>query len=317
MNREGWDATLGELAAPSPLLQSWGYGETQRDEGWQVVRLDLGGACAQVQLQGPPGLRQAYVPRGPVPFGEPALRALSEWAREQGLIRLRVEPEAEAPCTGVLREMGFRPGVPLHPVHTQIVLLGPEEDMLASFKPKHRYNIRLALRKGVEVEEGHDVAELHRQHAYTARRQGITGASLGAYLRRLERLDWCRVYVAKFEGEPVAAAMVARYAGRATYLFGGSSDRHRQVMPSYAVQWTAMRDAAAAGCRDYDLFGMPASADDPTDPWHGLQQFKSGFGGRTVTYCGAWDLVLSPLAVGLADHGRRLRRALGSLVKTR
>ena len=317
MNREAWDATLRERTAPAPLLQSWAYGETQRDEGWHVVRLDLGGACAQVQLQGPPGLRQAYVPRGPVPFGEPALRALSEWARQGGLIRLRVEPEAEAPCTAALRKLGFRPGVPLHPVHTQIVPLGPDDAMLASFKPKHRYNIRLALRKGVEVEEGHDVAELHRQHAYTARRQAITGASLESYRRRLERLDWCRVYTARFEGEPVAAIMVARFAGRAYYLFGGSSDRHRQVMPSYAAQWAAMRAAAAAGCTDYDLFGMPASPDDPADPWHGLQQFKAGFGGRTVSYCGAWDLVLSPLAVGLADRGLRLRRALGSLVKTR
>jgi lipid II:glycine glycyltransferase (peptidoglycan interpeptide bridge formation enzyme) len=204
----------------------------------------------------------------------------------------------------------------MQPEHTLIVPLGPEEQMLASFRPKHRYNIRLALRKGVVVEEGDDIAQLHRQHGYTAARQGINAAGLAHYRRRLERLDWCRVYVARVEGEPVASIMVARFSGRAYYLFGGSSDRHRQLMPTYAAQWAAIRAAAAAGCRDYDLWGIPPSEDARDHPWHGLWQFKTGFGGERVAYCGAWDLVLSPLGERLAGPAGRLSRIIGRLVKT-
>ena len=37
------------------------------------------------------------------------------------------------------------------------------------------------------------------------------------------------------------------------------------MMPTYAVQWEAMRAAARAGCRDYDLWGMPPE-NDPDHP---------------------------------------------------
>jgi lipid II:glycine glycyltransferase (peptidoglycan interpeptide bridge formation enzyme) len=72
-----------------------------------------------------------------------------------------------------------------------------------------------------------------------------------------------------------------------------------------------MLDAARAGCRDYDLWGVPPTPDDPGHPWHGLWQFKSGFNGELVEYCGAWDLVLSPWASrvdGLATQARRMAR---------
>jgi lipid II:glycine glycyltransferase (peptidoglycan interpeptide bridge formation enzyme) len=84
-------------------------------------------------------------------------------------------------------------------------------------------------------------------------------------------------------------------------------------MPTYAVQWAAMRDAARRGCRDYDLWGVPPTADDANHPWHGLWQVKSGFNGELVEYCGAWDLVLAPWASrvgGLAAQARRMARRL-------
>lgn len=319
---QGWDGSVKSAAAAAatvaPLMQSWGYGEAQGAEGWTVERVRMHeGTMAQVLLQGVGPLRWGYVPRGPVPATGASVRALVEWARERKLARLRVEPEAPAEFGAELRRAGFEPAPARQPVHTAIVPLGPDDEMLRSFKPKHRYNIRLADRKGVVVAEGEDVAELHRQHAHTARRQEIAPPSLDSYRRRIERLEWCRVYVARFEEEAIAAIMVCRFAGRAYYLFGGSSDRHRHLMPTYAVQWAAMRAAAAAGCRDYDLWGMPPSADDVSHPWHGLWQFKAGFGGPLVEYAGAWDLVLSPIGARLSLTAGKLGRGIGRLVKTR
>ena len=130
-----------------------------------------------------------------------------------------------------------------------------------------------------------------------------------------ELLEWCRTYVARFQGRPIAAIMVARFDGRAYYLFGGSNGDAREVMPAYVLQWTAMQEAFAAGCRDYDLWGVPPRP-DPAHPWAGLWQFKTGFGGRMVELCGAWDLAVSPLLAGLGEApqrlGRSLRRALAA-----
>lgn len=309
-----WDPGVIALGWPPPLLQSWGFGEVQALEGWTAERVELpGGGRAQVLLRGAGPLRWAYAPRGPVPASAGAVAELADWARERGLARLRVEPEAPAELGEALTELGFRPAVAVQPRHTQIVSLGSEDEMLAAFKPKHRYNIRLAARRGVTVDEGVDAAEMCSQSQGTAQRQGIALLSEAQYRRRLELLDWCRVYVARHDGEPLAAIMVARFGGRAYYLYGGAAGQKMQLMPTYAVQWAAMRDAARCGCRDYELWGVPPTADDPGHPWHGLWQFKNGFNGRLVEFCGAWDLVLSPWASrvdGVAAQARRMARRL-------
>lgn len=315
MTAAAWDAALGSRACPPPLLQSWGWGEVQAREGWDAERLELpGGGRALVLLQGGGPLRWAYVPRGPVPATRATVEELAEWARDRGLARLRVEPEAPAPFGEELRSLGFVPApADVQPRHTLVVPLGPEDEMLARFKPKHRYNVRLALKRGVTVADGMDAAEMWRQGCGTAQRQAIAQLGEAQYRRRLDLLEWCRVYVACHEGEALAAIMVARFGGRAYYLYGGSVGRQLHLMPTYAVQWAAMRDAAKSGCRDYDLWGVPPDPEDQGHPWHGLWQFKAGFGGQPVEYGGAWDLVLSPLASKLDELAAGARRAVRRL----
>jgi lipid II:glycine glycyltransferase (peptidoglycan interpeptide bridge formation enzyme) len=55
--------------------------------------------------------------------------------------------------------------------------------------------------------------------------------------------------------------------------------------------WAAIRSAAEAGCRDYDLWGVPPPGAGPNHPCHGLGFFKAEFGGEEVTYTGVWELI--------------------------
>ena len=303
-----WDRALSTRMRPAPLLQSWGWGEVQAREGWQVRRVELAGGLATVLVSGRGRLRTGKVARGPVPATAETLRQLVDWARGEGLARLHVEPDAPPELGPALREAGFKPARAAEPRHTLIVRLGLDEDMLGSFKSKHRYNIRLAEKKGVTVEQTRDAAEMERQALATAGRQGIVQARAAYYERRLQLLQDCRIYVARHEGEALAAIFVAHHEGRAYYLYGGSSERKRQLMPTYAVQWAAMRGAAADGCHDYDLWGLPPD-DDPTHPWHGLWQFKTGFGGAIVEYVGAWSIVLDVIGGRAAESLEGVRRA--------
>lgn len=311
---DNWDARLIRWARAggldlAPLMQSSGYAEVQAGEGWRPEPVELTGGGALALLGGRGPARWAYVPRGPVAPTEETIAELAAWARERRLARLRIEPDAPAELAATLRGLGFRPAPHLQPPHTMIVPLAPDpEAMLASFKPKHRYNIRLADRKGVQVEEVDDPTELVRLGAQTAERQRIVAYSGAAYERRLRQLEWCRVYVARHQGEALAAIMVARFDGRAYYLFGGSSHHRQNVMPAYAAQWAAMRAAAEAGCTEYDLWGVPPD-EDPTHPWRGLWQFKAGFSGRLIAYAGAWDLVLNAAGVGILEAAETARRA--------
>jgi lipid II:glycine glycyltransferase (peptidoglycan interpeptide bridge formation enzyme) len=183
----------------------------------------------------------------------------------------------------------------------------PEETLMARMKQKTRYNVRLAQRKGVTVRRGSlaDLDVLYRMYAETSLRDGFVIRDEGYY-----RLLWqtflskdvptkpghqpcAQVLVAEVDGEAVAALFVFYFAGKAWYLFGMSRDAHREKMPNHLLQWEAIRQAKAAGCRVYDLWGAP---DDfvESDPLWGVYRFKEGLGGEVVRHLGAWDLPLRP-----------------------
>jgi peptidoglycan pentaglycine glycine transferase (the first glycine) len=292
---------------PAPLLQSWAWGEVQSRSGWSVERLHLRSGQASVQLRGRSPLAWAYLPRGPVPARAEVLDELVAWARDRRLARLRLDPEAGPGLAPELERRGFKRVAQVQPPHTLIVELTADDELLASFKPKWRYNVRLAERRGVEVGVGAGADELARQAAATAGREGISLPGADYYRLLTETLEWCRIYAAGVDGEPVAAILVAAHDGRAYYLFGGSNGRHRDAMPNHALHWRAMRDARDAGCADYDMWGLPAPGATAADAWAGIGRFKEGFGGRRVEYVGTWELVLRPLQNRVADVVERAR----------
>ena len=211
-----WDQELEEAASPSPLLQTWGWGEVQSRAGWTVERVRLGGgALASVQLRSVGPVREAYVPRGPVPATAASVDALVEWARAARIAKLRLEPEAPPAFAEVLADRGFARVEPTQPEHTRILTMRPPEEMLATFKHGRRYNIRAGLKRGVVVEEGGDAAELERQSAAVERRESISLPPRRYYELLLDLLPWCRTYVARHPEtrEALSAVLVAAARG--------------------------------------------------------------------------------------------------------
>jgi hypothetical protein len=311
---ERWDAELEALSSPSPLLQSWGWGEVQARAGWAIERVRFKGGMASVQVRGLGPLREAYVPRGPVPSTPAAIASLLEWARERGFARLRIEPDGPPELAADLGSLGFVQGKPIQPQHTSIVTMLPPEELLKSFRHGRRYNIRAGLRRGVVVEEGKDAAELERQSAAVERRESINLPDRRYYQSLLDLLPWCRTYVARAPdgGEALATVLVARHGGRGYSLFAGRSGRHPELMGNDLAWWSAMSGCAEAGCRDFDLWGIPPPGSGPEHPWHGLGFFKAEFNGAEVAYAGAWEIELSKraLLLGVEQKTRRTIRRL-------
>jgi lipid II:glycine glycyltransferase (peptidoglycan interpeptide bridge formation enzyme) len=75
-----------------------------------------------------------------------------------------------------------------------------------------------------------------------------------------------------------------------------------------------MEDAKAAGCTQYDLFGIPPTA-DPKHPMAGLYLFKTGFGGMVIHRPGSWDFTYKPLVRRLFSLAEALRKGLRTLKK--
>jgi lipid II:glycine glycyltransferase (peptidoglycan interpeptide bridge formation enzyme) len=192
---------------------------------------------------------------------------------------------------------------------TVLIDLLPDEDaILAAMKPKWRYNVRLAEKKGVVVEQAgmeavHEFYELYRATSMRDRialhpeKYYARLFSLAAELRAagVAGTPDIRLWIARFDGKALAAIVTLFRGESAVYLYGASSDENRNLMPAYALQWNAMRAAKAAGCERYDLFGIPPT-DDPAHPMAGLYRFKTGFGGMLAHRAGSWDFPLRGLA---------------------
>ena len=100
-------------------------------------------------------------------------------------------------------------------------------------------------------------------------------------------------FLAEWEGQPLAGLVLFHFGPKAWYFYGMSSDRERNRMPTYALQWAAIRWAKEHGYATYDFWGAPDTFSED-DPMWGVYRFKDGFGGQVVRHIGAWDYVPNP-----------------------
>lgn len=194
-----------------------------------------------------------------------------------------------------------------------------EDDLLRGMNQQWRRNIKTAAKAGVEVTTsagGHDLKAFHDLYVHTAERDRFTPRPLAYFERMFTALSakdspdggeqGISLYLARHDGDPVAATIHVRVGGHAWYVYGASSTQKRDVRGSNACQWAMIRDSLAAGCDLYDLRGItPTLASD--DPHVGLVRFKAGIGGQAVRYVGEWDLPLRPIVYRAFDLYMRRR----------
>ncbi len=313
------------------LLQTPEWGELKGAFGWQPIRVigedHLGNpAGAQILLREVPfGFSFAYMPMGPV--GNRAHKSSwRRWAplwseidrlcRQRRVVFLKVEPDMweqddrssqDDLSRFEMRANFIRNPVGVQPPRTLIINLeGSEESLLARMKQKTRYNIRLALKKGVVIRPSADVEAFYQLITQTAQRDAFGVHTLDYYRMAYELFapqGDCILLFAESEGAILAGLMAFARGQRAWYFYGASSDVHRERMPNYLLQWEAMRWARKRGCLTYDLWGVPDYDEHELEArfnrrrkglW-GVYRFKRGFGGELQRISGPWDRVYRPV----------------------
>ena len=320
------------IANNGHLLQSWAWGVLKSRFGWTPLRIRVGDAAAQILFRRLPlGQTIAYIPKGPmVNWGNPEqaktfFAAIHAEAKKRRAIFLKIEPDIDckphSPLTAInfLAESGFTVADTIQP-QTSIVIdiSGDEDSILAAMKQKTRYNIRLAERKGVVVRQGSDddIPIFYELSRLTSARDSFGIHSLDYYqtAHRLFAPDHCALLVAEFEDEPLAALLAFCQGQNAYYFYGASSNTHRNLMPTYLIQWAAIRWAKSRGCTRYDLWGIPdadvatleAEFKQRNEGLWGVYRFKRGFGGEVVKSVGAYDYIYNPLLYRFYKLYRRL-----------
>lgn len=338
-NQTELDAFIGSQDK-SQFLQSWLWGEFSRALPNTILRLGvfdngrLVGSAQIIEHALPLGKKYWYVPRGPVVEArlsvqeyQTAWQALVEElvsrAERQSIMFIKLEPPLETMSKHMFDSLmqGWR----LQPVHFvqpqdswYLTLDRSADELLGAMHPKTRYNIRLAEKKGVQVHIGgdvHDFDAFWRLMETTARRDHFrqhTKAYYKELCRRLCHTDFMKMFLAEYNGQIIAANLVAFFGDTVTYVHGASADEYREVMAPHLLQWRQIQEAQQRRFRYYDFWGVLAEEKQTTTeaashPWSGITRFKRGFGGAEIRYIGAYDLILDMVWYKLYKTVQRLR----------
>ena len=190
-------------------------------------------------------------------------------------------------------------------------------EILLSFSQKTRYNLRKAQRSGVEIRLGgtEDVDDFERLMLITGKRDGFTVRGADYFRSMLDIFgENARLYMAYYEGIPIAGAVAVAFGDKVWYLYGASSDEHRDKMPNYLLQWSMICWALERGSRIYDFRGVSGDLSED-NPLYGLYRFKKGFGGEFTEFVGEYDLVLDRCMNFCVGSSIRLYRGLRGLLR--
>ena len=193
-----------------------------------------------------------------------------------------------------------------------------EDQVFAEFHQKTRYNIRLATKKGVEIKEGtrDDLKDFHKIMIETGERDNFIIRPLEYFEKMYDELapKHMKVLMAYHDGEPIAGIIPIMYGKKTWYLYGASSNSHRNLMPNYLLQWTMIKEAIANGCDMYDFRGVSGVVDE-SHPQYGLYRFKKGFNADFTEFIGEIYLPFKPLTYKMYKLAEKTFRTLRTLKK--
>lgn len=292
-------------------LQSFEWGQFRRAMGTDVVRIGLYRKNTlisgwQMTFHTIPFTRYTigYLPKGPT-LSEEMVASLIDIGKKKHAIFIQLEPDLpfnDATHHEYLHHFFLsRSPRPLFTQYTfEIDCQQNEETLFTSFHSKTRYNIKLAKRHGVHIEEqstekGFEIFE--RLSDETTKRQGFY-----AHNHRYHRTLWnilnpsgiAKIFTASYNGNVVAAWMIFIWKSAMYYPYGASSREHREVMAPNLLLWELTLWAKKHAIKTFDLWGALGPNPDPKDPWYGFHKFKLGYAPKLIEFIGSYDLVLHP-----------------------
>lgn len=312
-------------------LQSWEWGEFRQKTGLKIIRLgefkkkDLIRAY-QLTIHSLPktSFTIGYLPKGSKP-DRTMIKTLKDVGKENNCLFIKLEPnKVKNPQTPQIPQLpNLLPSPkPLFTKYTfQIDLTQSEEELLRNMKPKTRYNVRLAQKKGVTISE--DNSDQAFKTYLKLLKETTQRQNFYAHDENYHRLMWetlepagtAKLLKAQYQGKPLVIWILFHWHDTLYYPYGASSNQHKEVMASNLIMWEAIRFGQKLGCQVFDLWGCLGPDPDKKDPWYGFHRFKEGYGPKLIEFIGSYDLVfhshlyqLYNLADSLRWKFLRLRR---------
>ena len=187
------------------------------------------------------------------------------------------------------------------------------DEISAGFKQKWRYNIKLATKKGVTIKDGtkEDLKDFHRIMIETGKRDGFIIRPLEYFEKMYDCLgkEHMKILMAYHEGQPISGVIPIFYGNKTWYLYGASSNNHRNLMPNYLLQSEMIKMAIDRKCDVYDFRGVSGVVDE-SHPQYGLYRFKQGFGATFTEFIGEIYMPFKPITYSIYKFSEKTFRTL-------
>lgn len=302
-------------------LCEWGEFQAKtlgRDKFWVLTieneAQEIQATALIIRQKLPLGKSWLYCPRGPLvdsinkELTDALFAKIAAIAKQEKAIFLRFDPPH---MKG--EEIHIKDARKAHahyqPESTLIVdLTLSEDEILKQMKSKGRYNIKVAKKHDVAVKESDDIETFYNIFKETTQRDHFSGHPLQYYKDIMQSLgpNRAKLFIASYNGRPLAGAIITYFGSTATYYFGASSNQNRNTMAPYLLHWHIMQDAKKRGYQEYDLFGI-APEGAKNHAWSGVTDFKLKFGGQRINYADAQEIVYQPFWYWLLKLAKRLR----------
>ena len=284
------------------FLQSEAWGKFQQILGNKVITASTDEGIVQYYFVKSRFANFLYCPRGPLLTSAKTLAKLLDQsikdAKENKADFIQIEPSIDPGfIVQALLKKGFvKQRKTTQPENTSIVPLTPDTQVIYSnFRKTTRQMIRKALGSKVEIKSYQNLSrwdDFVKLFTETMQRQKFTPHNF-LYMKKqfecFEEKKNIKLYLAEVNGKALAGAIILSFGKTSTYLHAGSNDLSRDLGAAQLLVWAAIQDAKKEGNEAFDLWGI-APEDTPNHPWKGITVFKNGFGGKTVTYPGAFVL---------------------------
>ena len=250
-----------------------------------------------------------YMPKGPMITAHMLTEAKAAGKKHHAVyiqfepnITKNAKPASPAGGCQMINDKYLKPSH--HPLFTKysfiLDLTKSEEELLKAMHPKTRYNIRLAEKHGVQIQEDtSDTAfiEYLRLEKETTERQKFFAHSPQYHKtmwRIMHEAGIAHLFTATYQGETLASWIVFVNDGVMYYPYGASSRNHREVMAPNLLLWELVKWGKTQQLHSFDLWGAMGPEPDEHDPWYGFHRFKSGYNPEYVKFIGSFDFVLQP-----------------------
>lgn len=272
-------------------LQTWAWGEFRKSMGIDVVRTTSGWQVMFHKIPHTPWTI-GYFPKGPK-IAREMIQTLETLGKERNAIYIQIEPHVTS---------GNQLLPPSHhPLFTKYTfvldLTKSEEQLLGAMHPKTRYNIKVAQKHGVTIQEEEALETFLKLNDETLKRQRFYAHNDLYYQRMWHHLHptgIARLFTARYGDIVLAAWIIFAWKDTIYYPYGASSRQNREVMAPNLLLWEIAQWAKKEGYKKFDLWGALGPNPDSNDPWYGFHHFKEGFSPELVEFVGSYDLVISP-----------------------